>query len=173
MYEIKRITKAVIDTGPLFTALTLDFARRNPELGPFLMRKHQLPPFMMADQVLQNVYREFFERIHQFIITSHIVGEMRSRYHIPSEIQYQFIECAMDYLKRRRLDERLIRILAIEDDSSHRHIACSNGFIDAGVLKLAREEKCVLLTDDGRLWTWVNETGPEIELLKNVVYEPS
>jgi hypothetical protein len=137
MYEFKRITKAVIDTGPLFTALTLDFAERIPELGPFLMDRHQLPEFMRTDFVLQNAYRAFFAGIDQFIITSHVIGEMRSRYRIPNPLQYQFTECAMDYLKRRHLDERLIRVLAIEDDSSYRHIACNNGFIDAGVIKLS------------------------------------
>jgi hypothetical protein len=171
MYDFKQITKAVVDTGPLFTALTLDFAWRDPDLGPFLMSKHQLPAFMTTNLVLQNAYRAFFEGIEQFLITSHVIGEMRSRYNIPSAIQYQFTECAMDYLKRKRLDERLIRVLAIEDDSSHRHIACCNGFIDAGVIKLAREEKCVLLTDDGRLFPWMNALGPEIELLKHIVFE--
>jgi hypothetical protein len=61
-------------------------------------------------------------------------------------------------------------VLAIEGDASCRHIACNYGFIDAGVIKLTREEWCVLLTNDSRLSPWMNKSGPEIELLKNVVY---
>jgi predicted nucleic acid-binding protein len=156
----------VVDNGPLFTVLTLVFARQQPIYQNVVLTKHD-PPAYALDK--QRDYLEFFDSINQILFTSHVIGELKSRdrKRLPPEIYREFWLCSMDYLKRKRADERLLALLSMREDAFFSDIVCSLGPVDAGLIALAKEENCVLLTDDSRLLSRCDSSGsPEIKLVE-------
>ncbi len=158
--------KAVVDNGPLFTVLTLVFVRQWPTYRNVVLAKHGPPPYAVDRQ---RDYLDFFDSINRILFTSHVIGELKSREskRLPPQIYREFWLCSMDYLKRKRADEKLLALLSMHEDAFFSDIVCSLGPVDAGLVALAKNENCVLLTDDGRLLSRCDSTGsPEIKLVE-------
>lgn len=161
--------KAVIDTGPLFTALTLAYARQAPTHRNFVRRLHGVPPYI-TDPTSERNFLDFFHSIKEVLTTSHVIGQIKSRHKLPPDIYRDFLLCAMKFLSEKGLDERLVTLLGLYEQEDSRQMMCSLGPTDAGLVALARQENCALLTDDSGLLAWRGPDGrPEIVLVKNVL----
>jgi len=158
----------VVDTGPLFTALTLVYIQQAPEHRHLMRHRHQTPSYI-TDPTSESDFLEFFYSIKKIMTTSHVIGQLKSRRGVPPEIYRDFLLCAMKFLSEKALDEELITLLEIYEQENSRRLACSLGPTDAGLVALARREDCALLTDDSGLLAWCGPDGrPEIALVKNM-----
>lgn len=159
--------KAVIDTGPLFTLLTLVFVRQWPHYRELMFARHAPPPYALERE---RDYLDFFHSINEVIFTSHVVGEIKSRRGLPPGVFREFWFSTMDYLQQKLADEKLLTLVSMREAVLTSDLVCSVGPVDAGLLTLAREENCVLLTDDARLLSSCDSEGkPNIELVANLL----
>lgn len=160
------LKKAVVDTGPLFTLLTLVFVRQAPHFRHLIFTRHAPPPYAVARE---RDYLEFFYSISEVLFTSHVVGEIRSRYRLPPVISREFWLSSMSYLQQKQVDEKLLALVSLREDVFTSDLVCTVGPVDAGLLTLARLENCVLLTDDSKLLSRCDSEGnPSVELVANL-----
>lgn len=161
------LKKAVVDTGPLFTLLTLVFVRQAPHYRQLMFTKHAPPPYALERE---RDYLDFFHSINEVIFTSHVIGEIKSRRGVPPEVFRDFWLSSMAYLTQKVADEKLLALVSMREDAFASDLVCSVGPVDAGLVTLARQENCVLLTDDGRLLSRCDSEGrPNIELVANLL----
>lgn len=164
---MSRYAKVVLDTGPLFSALALEFIKHFPAMRNLVTQKYKLPSYL-GDPTAEAAFVVLISDIRQLMITSHVVGELRNRYRIPSEIHGEFWKCAMTFFAEKQVDERLITLLQMYNNEPMNAVVMVAGPIDAGLITLAQSERCILLTDDHRLMAWMDRS-PDIELVQNVL----
>jgi len=164
---VSRYATVVLDTGPLFSALALEFIKHFPTRRNLVTQKYKLPSYL-GDPTAEAAFGVLISNIKRLMITSHVIGELRNRYRIPSEIHADFWKCAMRFFGEKEVDERLITLLQIRDNEPMSFVVTIAGPIDAGLVTLAQKERCVLLTDDNRLLRWMDRS-PDIELVENVI----
>jgi hypothetical protein len=161
------LKKAVVDTGPLFTLLTLVFVRQAPHFRQLMFIKHAPPPYALERE---RDYLDFFFSISEVLFTSHVVGEIKSRHGLPPSIFREFWLSSMSYLQQKQVDEKLLALVSLREDVFTSDLVCSVGPVDAGLLTLAKAENCVLLTDDKKLLSRCDSAGkPSIELVENIL----
>lgn len=159
--------KAVIDTGPLFTALTWRFSQERPDLQEYLRHKHDLPKYL-PDPTSEREFFEYIWNIPHLLTSSHVIGELRSRHKIEEDIQAKFWRCTMRFFAEKNIDERGLSLQTLYHDELFQKIVCSLGPTDAGLLFLARQEACELLTDDARMFQWQPaDNNPTIRLIQS------
>jgi rRNA-processing protein FCF1 len=148
---ISNLDKVVIDSGPLFTVLTVHYAIRTKRGS--LLRK--IDDDIRSSVSMQDACLELFRSIRSILTTSHVIGEIQglqtSRLKLKGTDLRDFWFPSMELLEFRKLDERLLRL--IEEGfqlADVRHNISEIGPTDAGLIELARREGCVLLTDDQR-----------------------
>jgi rRNA-processing protein FCF1 len=164
-------TKMVIDTGPLIDALTLELLERAPECAAVISSKSPLDECLYNNPAAQQNFRNLLDRAKEILITSHVIGEIRSRVHAPGDrLHAIYWQSWMDFLDKHNVAEKLITLREMNADERLRGIVRLVGPTDAGVIALADREKCLVLTRDGRLYNW-GRSFPEvkIEMVKNVV----
>ncbi len=155
--------KAVIDTGPLFTALTLSFLQKRPELV-HLREKHEIPKYLL-DPTSQREFLGYIQNIPHLMTTSHVIGQLRSRKQLAADIQAEFWQQAVDFFAEQTLDERCITLLEISQNGYQRIIGAL-GPTDAGLISLARQESCDLLTDDEKMGPWLgSDNKSQLQLI--------
>src|SRR5262249_37765084 len=143
--------------------------RQDPIARSFVLGTHKLADYFI-DETIERTFLEFFDSIREVLVTSHVIGQIKSRRSLPEDIYRNFMLSSMEFLTRKKMDERLITLSSIYENGFARGVACVHGPTDAGLVALARQEKCVLLTDDSRLYMWCNEqSDPEIELVEHIV----
>jgi hypothetical protein len=147
---ITSFDRVVIDSGPLFTILTLNYSTRTNR--PSLLEK--IDNEIRSSESMRRRCLELFGFIRSILTTSHVVGEIQglqtSRLGLKGEDFQGFWLGSMELLQGK-LDERLLRL--IEEGfrlEAVRHNISRIGPTDAGLIELARREGCVLLTDDER-----------------------
>ena len=165
--------RAVIDSGPLFSALVLNYDLRRIGFG-------RSPKFTdKLDDPLRNIkaQRQFLEllrSIRQKLTTSHVIAELngleKSRLRLYGDGRREFWRTSIDLLVQWDLDERLIRLLDLASDESFRECLPDIGAADTGLIHLALRHECVLITEDERTlareaWT----RGVECRLVKQLV----
>jgi len=141
----------VIDTGPLFTILTLNYVRRTKRQSLLQKIDEEIRrSFSMQDACLQ-----LSQSIRSLLSTSHVIGEIQglqtSRLGLKGEDVQGFWLASMELLALSKLDKRLLRL--IEDGFQRedvRHNISQIGPTDAGLIELALREGCMLPTDDQR-----------------------
>jgi len=144
------IRKAVIDTGPLLSALVIHYQRergRRPLLESFL-----------EDPLLTRDYQEQFlnllASIREKLTTSHVIAEMqgleRARLKLSGADRLNFWRASIDLLTQWGLDEQLIRLLDIASHSELKERLLDIGIVDTGLIELAAQNGCVLITQDER-----------------------
>jgi len=162
--------KVVIDTGPLIDALTLKLIERKPEWGPTILVKSPLHKCLKGNPSTQRNFRLLLNKIGEIIISSHVIGEIRSEKHIPSEFQAEYWQGCLDFFEAHNVTEKLITLRELNAEERTRQIMCEYGPIDAGIVAMADREKCRLLTHDERLYNWLGAfPGMEIKLVKNLL----
>lgn len=142
--------RAVIDSGPLFTILTLNFAR-----GFSAIKKQSVMGRIHASiresASLQQSCMSLFGSIRSVLTTSHVIGEIQGLQKLTGDDLRNFWLNSMELLAAKQFDEKLLCL--IEDMFNRDDVRNNVGKIgptDAGLIELARREGCVLLTDDER-----------------------
>lgn len=162
--------KVVIDTSPLIDALTLELIEREPKWEPAILRKSPLHPRLAHDPRSQRNFRVLLNSIEEIIITSHVIGEIRSGRYIPQELHAVYWQSCLNFFDMRNVNEKLVTLRDLNNDERLRQILCEDGPTDAGLIALANREKCLLLTNDGHLYKWLCAfPRMEIKLVEDLV----
>jgi len=164
------IPKAVIDSGPLLSALVLHYQGergRRPSLDSFLE-----DPLLIKDN--QEQFLNLLASIREKLTTSHAIGELQglanTRLRLSGDDRVNFWRAAVDLLTLWRLDEHLIRLLDMASRSELRERLLDIGIVDTGLIELAAQNACVLITQDertlaARAWT----DGIDCRLVKQLI----
>ena len=166
-YDYRRV---VIDTSPLIDAMILEFRERAPEASATILGKSPLHPCLENNPKTQGIFRELLSNIGEILITSHVIGEIRSDRHVPFNLHGVYWQCWLDFLNSHNVSEKLITLREMNDDKRLKQMVCEVGPTDAGVVALASREECLLLTHDERLYRWLGAfPDVQIELVKSAV----
>jgi hypothetical protein len=149
--------RAVLDTGPLFSALTLQYLRAvkaSDSHRKSVLHKNQVSNHLQTDRAKQSDFLVFVEAIEAILTTSHVIGEIQGLQCLKNAAQRDFWQSSMKFLRTKKLDERLLTLLDLFSNTDHQYdygeLVCTIGPTDVGLIRLAYEERCVLLTDDAR-----------------------
>lgn len=160
--------KAVVDTGPLFDVLTLNFVRRHG-------RQEVLDRTTISGSPeVQDAYLRLFSTIRTVLTTSHVVGELQGLENSRLKLRGAYLEdfwlASADFLTARNFDERLISLLHMYSEERLRVPLTAIGPSDVGLIELALREGCPLLTDDERtLAPHAWRLGVDCRLVKRLV----
>lgn len=167
------IRKAVIDTGPLFSALTLHYAFREEDFGrsPRLNLGLEEPLLTKSAQL---AFLDLMRSIPDKLTTSHAVAELhnleRSRLKLYGPALEIFWRTSVSLLRDWNLDERLVQLLEIAAQQGLAPLIPDIGLVDTGLIELARRNECVLITQDERTLArraW--ELGVDCRLVKQLI----
>jgi hypothetical protein len=162
--------KVVIDTSPLIDALTLELIEREPKWEPTILHKSRLHPCLADNPTNQRSFRVLLNSIEEIIITSHVIGEIRSERYIPQELHASYWQSCLNFFDTHNVNEKLITLRDLNSEDRLRQLVCAVGPTDAGLVALANLEGCLLLTNDGRLYNWLGAfPRMKIELIENLV----
>ncbi len=162
--------KVVIDTSPLIDALTLELIERKPEWEPTILDKSPLHQCLASNPTNQRSFRALLDSIGEIIITSHVIGEIRSETHLPQELHAIYWQGCLNFFDTHNVSEKLVTLRYLNSEDGLRQIVRTFGPTDAGLVALANLEGCLLLTNDGRLYNWLGAfPHMKIELVENLV----
>src|SRR5688572_28200053 len=162
--------KAVIDTTPLIDALTLELIEREPKWETSILRKSRLHPCLADNPTSQRNFRVLLNSIEEIIITSHVIGEIRSERYIPQELHAIYWQICLNFFDAHSVNEKLVTLRDLNNDERLKQILCVDGPTDAGLIALADREGCLLLTNDGHLYKWLGAfPSMEIKLVEDLV----
>jgi len=141
------IRKAVIDTGPLFSALVLNYAETlKPDRASALVQKNDRIPLYLRSRTQQQSMIALFHNVRLVLTSSHVIAELQGlQQGLHSKDFWLF---AMNWLSRKGVDERFIRLLDLKEDERWREAVCLIGPTDTGLINIALRDGAVLLTDD-------------------------
>jgi len=145
--------KAVIDTGPLFSALVLNYdlpriafgrARRFTHTLEEPLRSHNNP----------SLFLDILGSIREKLTTSHVIAELnglvKTRLKLGDEDRLSFWRTGIDLLLQWNIDETLVRLLDLARDENSKACLPRIGAVDTGLIHLAIEHNCALITEDER-----------------------
>ena len=142
------LTKAVVDTSPLFNALMLTFVRENPSLRGVLLKK-PVSDYLLNNPAYQRNFLDLFQSIRKVMFTSHVIAEIQRLAQQQDNYIREFWQNAFVFLREKKVDEQLIKILSLAE-KPEAELVGEIGPTDTALIELARREKCCLLTDDRR-----------------------
>lgn len=145
------VRPSVVDAGPLLSALVLRFTRKTLlERRRALIDRSRISDYLVRSPGRQRAFVELFDSIVEINTTSHVIGELQGLQVLRGDEQRDFWLSSMDWLVKKKLDEKLVRLLDLNSQSSSRDRVCRIGPCDAGLIELALKEGATLLTDDRR-----------------------
>ena len=167
---------AVIDSGALFSALVVNY-----DLSGFGDRRSTRFTHVLADPLrsptAQRQFLELLAGIREKLTTSHAIAELhgleRSRLKLHDDDLLHFWRTSIDLLTQWDIDERLVRLLDLASSERFRTCLPEVGLIDTGLILLATEHGCALITEDER--TLAREAwnrGVDCYLVKQLVTVP-
>jgi hypothetical protein len=148
--------KVVIDTSPLLDALVLQLIDREPKWELQILGRSRLSRYLEADRLTRKHFRELLDSIETLLITSHVIGEIRSDWHVHPDLHATYWQGCMDFFGERNVDERLVTLADLSNDEALKQVVTHIGPTDVGLMALANHEECPLLTNDGRLYSWLS-----------------
>ena len=171
--EIFDLRKVVVDTGPLFNVLALVYVQSSPVRRHNFLQKHRLPEYLKNNPAQERNLLELFKSIQTIVTTSHVIGELTGLLKTAGLPSKDFWPASLDYLSLKNLDERLLRLIPdLSASEAEKEVMFEIGPTDAGLIDLARREKCILLTDDERTlarWAWSLGLGDQCKLVRNIL----
>lgn len=145
--------KAVIDSGPLFSALVLNYDLRSTRYGGSPRFTDRLAD-PLRNTTAQHLFLTLLGSIREKLTTSHVIAELngleKSRLGLRGEGRLDFWRTSIDLLMQWDIDETLIRLLDLAADESFRTCLPEIGAIDTGLIHMALQHECVLITEDER-----------------------
>lgn len=147
-----RITKAVIDTEPLLSVLVINYVRQSSQQKQnSILGLSRISRYLANDAYKQEALFQLFDNIPVILTTSHVIAEIQGLQTLPDEYKEGFWLYSMDYLSRKNLDEKPpVVILDMNKTDKLRGMVSRIGPTDTGLIELARQEDCTLLTEDKR-----------------------
>ena len=164
-----------MDTGPLLSALILDYVRNSPRpRRDSILANSRIASYLSGDETLQRCFLRLFDTLQTILTTSNVIGEIQGLQTLKGHYQREFWLGGIRLLRQKRLDEKLLRILDMELDDTNRELMQVLGPTDTGLLQLAKNEGCYLLTDDNALRSQARQEGIDcrlaIEMLREVAF---
>jgi len=159
--------KAILDAGPLYSALTLKVVSRRPASHNFILSKNKLKDYLRSPKAQKN-FLLIFDNIQTVLTTSHVIGEIKGLQQLKDQHEKDFWRCVVDVFREKKLDERLIRLLELAEGDLGSMIP-KIGPVDTGLIELARRERCPLLTEDGKLGGFAKASGIEFHLVVGLI----
>jgi hypothetical protein len=164
------IGQAVIDTGPLFSALVVSHVRRRPtQVNDGLLG--------LADESVRHPdgqirFLHLLASISNKSTTSHVLGEINGLVKTRSDLRgpdlSRFWNGCIDLLTLWNLNEELVRFLDFAGESAQ--AITRVGLVDTGLIRLAQKHGCLLITEDARtLAPLAQEQGVDCRLLKSLL----
>ena len=165
--------RAVIDSGPLFSALVINYDLRQAEYGrSSRFRSVLADPLQNAGA--QRRFLELVSSIGEKLTTSHVIAELggleKSRLRLYGADRIGFWRTSIDLLTQWDIDEKLVRLLDLAVDEVFRECLPEIGATDTALIQLAQQNECVLITEDERTlareaWT----RGIDCRLVKQLI----
>ena len=152
------IRKAIIDSGPLLSALVLHYQRERGRLVS--LESFLEEPLLIRDH--QEQFLNLLASIREKLTTSHAIGEIhglaKARLNLSGDDRLNFWRASIDLLTQWKLDEQLIRLLDMASRGELKERLLDIGIVDSGPIELAAQNGCVLITQDertlaARAWT--------------------
>src|SRR5579863_330258 len=103
--------RVVIDSGPLFTILTLNFARRFPSVPKKESLMERIDSTIRQSASRQQACLDLFGSIRSVLTTSHVIGEIQGLQNLKGDDLKNFWLNSMQILSSKRLDEQLLRLI--------------------------------------------------------------
>jgi hypothetical protein len=107
--------KAVIDSGPLFSALVSNYNLLDIEYGRSIGTRGLDGPLL--DPSSQRLFLELLNSIKEKLTTSHVIGELqgleKSRLKLRGSDRAVFWRASVDLLIRWKFDEQLVRLILL------------------------------------------------------------
>lgn len=175
--EVARIDEAVVDTGPLFSALALNYvqAAQIAEPKKTSMLNDALQPYFRRyryDESFQRAFLLWFGAIKVLVTTSHVIAEVQgllnSRLKLKGEDRRYFWVHSVEFLRMRGLSEELLRLLDLSSQSPASENVFQVGPTDAGLIELARRKGLPLVTEDGELASLAMRNEVPCQLVKDM-----
>jgi hypothetical protein len=143
------ITKAVVDAEPLLNAIVLNYVRNSVNTRrSSILNASRISPYL-RNEYTQSAFLRLFDNIRVLLTTSHVIGELQGlSQKLKGDYRQGFWLSGMQWLKTKQLDERLITLLAMHEEERLSDSICQIGPVDTGLIRLAQQEGCKLLTDD-------------------------
>ena len=164
------IRQAVIDTGPLFSALVVNHVQQRPTKG----NRDRLLGCVNESVQHPDAHVRFLSvlgSISRKLTTSHVLGEINGLVNVKLKLHEpelsRFWNGCIELLTLWELDERLIRFLDFAGASAPG--IARLGIVDTGLIRLAQEHGCVLITEDGPLFRLAGEQGVDCRSLKSLL----
>ena len=161
----------MIDTGPLFSALVVNHVQQRPTQG------NRVQLLGLADESVRHPdgqvrFLNLLASISNKLTTSHVLGEINGLVNTRSDLRgpelNRFWNGCIELLTQWQLDERLIRLLDFAGGSAPE--IARIGLVDIGLIRLAQEQGCVLITEDAKtLAPLAWEQGVDCRLLRNLL----
>jgi hypothetical protein len=147
------IETAVFDAGPLFSALVSNFNMLDIKRSGRMRHSSVLESALRSERAQRDLLSAF-SSIPTKLTTSHVIGELQglqnSRLKLKGIDLSSFWQTSIDLLRQWAIDEQLVRLLDLASDDRFGVSLPRIGAPDAGVIKLALQRNCVLVTDDER-----------------------
>jgi rRNA-processing protein FCF1 len=146
------IRTAVLDAGPLFSALVSNFNVRDIDRGLRMMHPSSLNEPLRSETAQRDLLR-VIGAIPEKLTTSHVIGELQglsSRLKLSGDDLSNFWLASIDLLRQWNVNEKLIRLLDLALDTKLGIPLPRIGPPDTGLIKLALQHSCVLITEDER-----------------------
>ncbi|MGA9997975.1 MAG: hypothetical protein WBP93_21350 [Pyrinomonadaceae bacterium] len=163
------LKKVVMDTSPLFSAMTLSYIRSNPRERNTVLQRNRLEKYFQDYPDKERDFLQLFERIQTVLTTSHVIGEIQGLQKLTGRSQREFWLSSLFILKRKGIEENLLRLLDMNEENDKKELICTIGPTDAGLIALAQQERCVLLTDDGPLTSFARAQGVDCWLTRDIL----
>lgn len=160
------LKKVVLDSGPLYSAITLELVKRHPGSRNSILSTNKLHSYLQSQKAQKN-FLLMFNSIQTVFITSHVVGELKGLQKLKGDYEREFWLYAIELFRSKSVDERLIRLLDLSKGNLRDMIPII-GPVDAGLIELARAEGCDLLTEDGRMANFVRDRA-KFQLVRDLV----
>ena len=147
------IRKAVLDAGPLFSALAINYRDRLWEQGrnAQLERALQDPLLTRANQ---QSFMDLLKSITVKLTTSHVIAELhglqKARLGLKAAELESFWSGSIQLLRLWNIDENLVRLLDMATDPELLKYIPIIGLVDAGIIELASSRQCGVITQDER-----------------------
>ena len=145
--------KAVIDSGPLFDALVLNYDHQRVASGRSARFVSVLDDFLQSANAQRHLLT-LLASIREKITTAHVIAELngleKTRHKLYEPYKYEFWRTSNDHLVQWSIDEQLVRLLDLASHDSLRVCLPEIGVADTGLIDLAARHGCILITWDER-----------------------
>jgi predicted nucleic acid-binding protein len=163
--------EVVIDTSVLIIALGYNFTRTKPidERNKMLKRtcsSDYIPELIKLD--------DYFGKISIIHTTAHAIGELsglvNSKLGLTLEQLKSFWQTSIAYFRNKQLNEQLIELINLSENKLYSSIIKEIGFVDAGLIKLAKDLNLPLVTNDRRtLKKYADKQNAEVHIFDDEI----